>query len=57
MLDLQGRSIRTINATLQNGRTVVAWDGRNASGMLVGPGNYIVRVSAPNFAKSIHTGE
>ena len=57
MFDMQGRNIREIGATLRQGRTVVAWDGRNAGGMRVGPGNYIVRVSGSAFRGiRFHTG-
>jgi hypothetical protein len=49
ILDLSGRQVRTLAAGDFNaGRHSVSWDGRDASGGVVRPGVYLVRLSAMN---------
>ena len=45
LFDLQGRALRTVHrGPLARGVTVLAWDGRDASGRLLGSGLYFMRV-------------
>lgn len=52
--DTMGQEIRTlVNNTEQAGRHAIQWDGRDESGVPVSTGNYIVRIEAGDFSKSI----
>ncbi|MBI5170545.1 MAG: hypothetical protein HZA61_13740 [Candidatus Eisenbacteria bacterium] len=41
--DAQGRIVRMLEATPASARVVLAWDGRDARGVRVGPGTYFAR--------------
>ncbi|MBN2029863.1 T9SS type A sorting domain-containing protein [bacterium] len=52
--DITGQQIRTlVDGLKQAGRYAVQWDGRNKDGIRVGTGNYIVKIEAGYFSKSI----
>ena len=37
---------------LMGNHTIINWDGKNDRGQSVVPGNYIVRVSGPDFSEA-----
>lgn len=50
ILDVTGRRVRTLSDGVQAaGRHAVSWDGRDASGVQVPPGVYVVRLSRPEW--------
>lgn len=52
--DMMGRQIRTlVNRRIKAGRYAVQWNGQNDESVRVGTGNYIVKINAGEFSKSI----
>ena len=43
--DLNGHRVRLVERVLKSGGYSMAWDGRDDSGAVVGPGLYILRIS------------
>jgi flagellar hook assembly protein FlgD len=44
-LDVQGRRVARLDASVDSGASVVSWDGRDDAGLRVAPGVYFVRVT------------
>jgi beta-fructofuranosidase len=54
IFDLQGRRVRRlVDDQLPKGATVLAWDGRNASGAPVGRGLYFARMTSGRVARTV----